>query len=204
MTRAGLKQMQKKEAVNPKNTLQLAEISMSQLIKGNSVDDRDFIARMELANTMGFNVLLSDYVRYFSLRSWFRRHTMESISILMKASDVSHLFEEDYYDGLEGRTLEGLGKLFADNTSVIVYPNTVDDKVQTLAEVEFPERFELIAKQLMRNNKLVASEGHDDSLIDISARKVMESIQAGNPDWESHLEGAVVEKIKSEKLFGYK
>ena len=204
MASAGLQQMKKKEGVDPRKTLQLAEISMSQLITGKSVDDRDFIARMELANMMGFNVLLSDYVRYFSLRSWFRRHTMEPISILMKASDANHLFDEEYYDGLEGRALEGLGKLFADNTSVIVYPNVRDGKVLTLENIKFPERLELVAKQLMQNNKLVASESHDESLIDFSARKVMESLRNGDADWESHLDKAVVEKIKAERLFGYR
>lgn len=204
MAQAGLAQMKKKEGVDPSKVLQFAEISMSQLIKGNAVDDADFIARTELANAMGFNVLLSDYVRYFSLRSWFRRHTMEPISILMKANDVGHLFDEEYYDGLEGRVLEGLGKLFADNTSVIVYPNKNDGKLQTLEDIKVPERLELIAKQLIINKKLVDIEGHDESLIDISARKVMESIQAGGSDWESHLDEAVTEKIKSARLFGYR
>jgi len=203
MARAGLAQMKKKEGVDPKKALQFAEISMSELIKGNSVDDADFIARTELANVMGFNVLLSDYVRYFSLRSWFRRHTMEPISILMKANDVTHLFDEEYYDGLEGRALEGLGKLFADNTSVIVYPNKNNGDLQSLEDIEFPKRMELVAKQLMINNKLVASEGYDGDLIDISARRVMENIQAGGSDWEAHLDESVAEKIKSERLFGY-
>ena len=203
MTQAGLQQMKNKEAVDPEKTLKLAEISMSQLITGSSVDDRDFIARMELANIMGYNVLLSDYVRYFSLRSWFRRHTMEPISILMKASDVTHLFDEEYYVGLEGRALEGLGKLFADNTSVIAYPNKENGELRTLNTLKFPERFELVAKQLMVNNKLVASEGYDESLVDYSARQVMTSIQNGDPDWEAHLDERVVEKIKNDRLFGY-
>ena len=203
MTQAGLQQMKTKEAVDPEKTLKLAEISMSQLITGSSVDDRDFIARMELANIMGYNVLLSDYVRYFSLRSWFRRHTMEPISILMKASDVTHLFDEEYYVGLEGRALEGLGKLFADNTSVIAYPNKENGELRTLNTLKFPERFELVAKQLMVNNKLVASEGYDESLVDYSARQVMTSIQNGDPDWEAHLDERVVEKIKNDRLFGY-
>ena len=123
MERAGKSQLAKKEGVDPKDIVLLAEISMSSVMTDDSLGDSDFLGRVELANAMGFPVLLSDYVRYFSLRSWFRRHTQAAMAILMKSGDVKdYLFDYDFYQGLEGGALEGLGKLFADNTSVFVYP----------------------------------------------------------------------------------
>lgn len=203
MAKAGLAQMVEKEGIDPDRTIQMAEISMSELVTADHVDDSDFILRTELANAMGFYVLLSDYVRYFSLRSWFRRHTMEPIALLMKTTDLDYLFNEKVHEGLEGGILEGLGKLFADNTSVLVYPSRHEDNILPLDQAKFTERLELVAKQLMINNKLVAYTGYDESITETSARAVMDAIRANKDGWEDYLVPEVSEKIKADKLFGY-
>ena len=203
MSECGLNQLERKEGLNSQSTLQLAEISMSQLVTGDAVDDRDFLARQELACAMGYHVLLSDYVRYFRLRSWFRRHTNAPIAILIKAMDIGHLFDEQLHLGLEGGVLEGLGKLFADNTSVFVYPGIIDKKLTTLAEIEFPADMALIAQQLISNNKLIPAEGCNQELLDISARQVLRQIQNGEPGWERYVDDAVADLIKQNQMFGF-
>ena len=204
MENCGIRQMDTIEGLDPKKIVSMAEISMSQLVTNDIVDDRDFLSRMQLASAMGFYVLLSDYVRYFSLRSWFRRHTQEPIALMMKANDLNYLFDRKVYEGLEGGILEGLGKLFADNTSVLVYPNIKDGKVHGLKDVQIPESVDLVAQQLMRNNKLVACEGFDASILNISARETTRMIESGEAGWEDALEPSVAEMIKQQQLFGYR
>jgi hypothetical protein len=121
----------------------------------------------------------------------------------MKTSDLSYLFDRKVYEGLEGGTLEGLGKLFADNTSVMVYPVMNNGEMRNLENYEFPESVELVAQQLMRNKKLVACEGFNESILDLSARKTLQMIDAGEPGWEEFLEPKVAEMIKDQKFFGY-
>jgi len=204
MENCGIRQMDTIDGLDPKKIVSMAEISMSQLVTNDTVDDRDFLSRMQLASTMGFYVLLSDYVRYFSLRSWFRRHTQEPIALMMKANDLNYLFDRKVYEGLEGGTLEGLGKLFADNTSVLVYPNIKDGKVHGLEDVQIPESVELVAQQLMRNKKLIACKGYDESILNISARETTRMIESGQSGWEDALEPSVAEMIKQQGLFGYR
>ena len=203
MEACGIRKMEKIEGVDSQKIVSMAEISMSQLVTNDTVDDRDFLVRMQLASAMGFYVLLSDYVRYFSLRSWFRRYTQESIALVMKTSDLNYLFDRNVYEGLEGGTLEGLGKLFADNTSVLVYPNLNSGKVHRLEDVRFPETVELVAQQLMRNNKLIACEGYDESIVEISARQAIQMISSNEPGWEDTLEPNIAKMIKEQGFFGY-
>ncbi|MEQ8953872.1 MAG: hypothetical protein ACFHHU_07895 [Porticoccaceae bacterium] len=200
----GIRQMEKTVGVDPQKIVSMAEISMSQLVTNDIVDDRDFLTRMQLACAMGFYVLLSDYVRYFSLRSWFRRHTQEPIALTMKASDLNYLFDRKVYEGLEGGSLEGLGKLFADNTSVLVYPNLSNGEIHCLENVQFPETVELVAQQLMRNNKLVALDGYDETVVNISARSTIQMINSGEKGWEDLLEPKIANMIKEQSFFGYR
>ena len=203
MENCGIRQMSAIEGLDPEKIVSMAEISMSQLVTNDTVDDRDFLSRMQLASAMGFYVLLSDYVRYFSLRSWFRRHTQEPIALMMKTSDLSYLFDRKVYEGLEGGTLEGLGKLFANNTSVMVYPVMTNGEMRSLENYEFPEAVELIAQQLMRNQKLIACEDYDENILGISARETIQMIESGEPGWEESLEPKVAEMIKEQQFFGY-
>lgn len=205
MERCGIAQLSTQEDIDPDSIVKLAEVSMSQVMTNDKLDESDFLARVDLANTMGYNVLVSDYVRYFKLRSWFRRHTQAPLAILMKAPDVADfLFKPSLYDGLEGGPLEGLGKLFADATSVFVYPVIKDGETYTLTDMTAPERLELVVEQLVRNNKLIAAEGYDENHLIVSARKVMEQITAGEDGWESALSPAVTKLIKERELFGVK
>ena len=204
MERCGIEQLAVQEDIPAENILRLAEISMSQVVANDQVNDSDFLARVDLANAMGYSVLLSDYVRYFKLRSWFRRHTQEAIAILMKASDINdYLFDISIYDDLEGGPLEGLGKLFADNTSVFVYPVHKDGKKYSLADIRFPERLEHVAKQLAQNGKLMAAIGYDEDRLHMSARQVIQQIPQGDGDWERSLSSKVTSLIKERHLFGY-
>ena len=205
MERCGIQQLATQENIDSADILRLAEISMSQVVSEDQINASDFLARVDLANAMGYNVLVSDYVRYFSLRSWLRRHTQAALAILMKASDINDfLFDTKLYDGLEGGPLEGLGKLFADNTSVFVYPVHKDGKKFSLTDIEFPERLELVAKQLEKNGKLIAAEGYDEDRLHMSARQVIQQIPEGDGDWEASLSADVTALIKERNLFGYK
>ena len=125
----------KEDGVEEDNVLVIAEITMNELSGHGSEADSDFLARVDLLNELGFSVLISDYLRFFRLRSWIRRYTPNRIGIVLSVLDFDYLFAEQYYDGLEGGILEAMGKLFADDTGVYVYPTIRDGKLVTLDTV---------------------------------------------------------------------
>ncbi len=204
MERCGVQQLAKEQDLEESNILRLAEVSMSQLMSDNQINQGDFLLRVDLANAMGYSVVVSDYFRYFKLRSWFRRHTKEALAILMKSSDINDfLFKESLYEGLEGGPMEGLGKLFADNTSVFVYPVHMDGEKHSLDDIEFPQRLEHIAHQIRQNGKLIDMQDYDESRLHISARKVVKQITQAEEGWENSLCEEVTSLIKERQLFGY-
>jgi len=84
-----------------------------------------------------------------------------------------------------------------------VYPNLNSGKVHRLEDVRFPETVELVAQQLMRNNKLIACEGYDESIVEISARQAIQMISSNEPGWEDTLEPNIAKMIKEQGFFGY-
>jgi hypothetical protein len=75
--------------VNPSNTIAIAEISLNDA-HGNDakVPESDIVARVQLLNSLGYNVMVSDYTRYFSLRAYFRQFTQLQIGIVMGMVNV--------------------------------------------------------------------------------------------------------------------
>lgn len=203
MTEAAMKQFLEEEGVQRDKVFTVAEITMAELANDAETDDASFLARVDLLNKLGYNVLISDYLRFFRLRSWMRRYTQNRIGIVLSILDFDQLFNESYYDGLEGGILEAMGKLFSGNTNVYVYPTRVGEKLVTLDNVEVAENTKYLLKHLIANKHLVATKTWNDENLHISARNIAKEIPLGQGDWEKQLPDAIRDEIKARCMFGY-
>lgn len=204
MMNAGVKKFSQEEGVSEDKLLVLAEITMNELSGQGEEADSDFLARVDLLNELGFSVLISDYLRFFRLRSWIRRYTQNRIGIMLSVLDFDYLFAEQYYDGLEGGILEAFGKLFSDNTNVYVYPTIRDGKLITLDNVDVSDELTFLLKHLIHNKALVSADIEDVGNLEISAREIIKEVPNGRGDWESKLPEITAQSIIKKKLFGFK
>jgi hypothetical protein len=191
------------QSVDEKDLVLLAEITMSELISGSEDDDRDFLARVDLLNAQGATVLVSDYLRYFRLRSWLRRYTQNAMGIVISVRDFDYLFNEDFYSGLEGGILEAMGKLFPDNTCMYVYPAKINGQLVTLDRVSVPPSQQHLFRHLLENRLLVPCNEFVEENLHISAPQLVESIARGRGDWEQSVPEQVASAIRQRRLFSY-
>ncbi|MCV2218969.1 TonB-dependent receptor [Thauera sp. Sel9] len=206
MTTAGLKQFSQLAAVNEDEIVSLAEITMNSLISGDRIDGTDFLARIELLASQGYTVMISDYVRFFRLRAYLRRYTQKPIGIVLSVRDFDSLFDEKYYEGLEGGILEAFGKLFPDNTHVYVYPSRPRGggaELVTLDNVQVPAKLRHLLAHLMDNDKLLAVQPLDDSHLHIDATEVLTGLRRGRGTWEQDVPEPVAQRIIDGRLLGY-
>jgi hypothetical protein len=205
MMGAGLAQFAEVSEVDATKTVALAEVTMNSLVSGDDVDAADFLARVDLLAACGYTVMISDYVRFFRLRAYLRRYTSEAIGIVLSVRDFSRLFDENYYEGLEGGMLEAFGKLFPDHTHVYVYPSrpTGSDALITLDNVEVPGHLRHLLAHLVENGKLVAIKRYEDRLLHIDSASVLAAITHGPGTWEDEVPDAVAERIVAERLLGF-
>src|SRR5688572_24080504 len=108
--------------VKGKDVVVLMEITMNNLLAAGSIDAQDFLSRVDLLADIGFTVLISNYSEYFRLTSYFRRYTKEMIGVAMGINNLLEIFNEKYYENLEGGILESFGRLFRNAVKLYIYP----------------------------------------------------------------------------------
>jgi len=204
MMHSAVHHFSQEEGVEKDKILVVAEITLNELYSDEDDADSDFLARVDLLNELGFSVLISDYLRFFRLRSWIRRYTQNRIGIMLSVLDFDYLFAEQYYDGLEGGILEAFGKLFSDNTNVYVYPTIRDGKLISLENVDVSDDLRFLLKHLRHNRAMVSADIQDVRNLEISAREVIKDLPNGSGDWEDKLPQVTRDSIVAKKLFGFK
>lgn len=81
----------------------------------------DLSSRMKALINLGFGVLVFGYSELYRMTLFINRYTQAPVRFVVGVSSVIHLFSVQH-SSLEGRLLEGLSKLFAQNVRVYVYP----------------------------------------------------------------------------------
>ncbi|MDM7860550.1 TonB-dependent receptor [Alteromonas sp. ASW11-36] len=206
MIEQGKKAFFAQKGVDESNTVAIAEISLNDAY-GNDANfpEADLIERVQLLNKLGYNVMVSDYTRYFSLRAYFRQYTKMHIGIVVGMINVKQIFDENFYRGVEGGILEGFGKLFPDNTKLFVYPErAADGKPTNFTEVKVPEHLRFLYRHLLENGFVAGIECSDPELFNIYSREVLKQIPTASKDWQQLVPEKVVEEIVNRKLFGYR
>jgi hypothetical protein len=211
-----------------KEVVVLVEITMNNLLAGGELDVHDFLSRVDLLGDIGLTVLISNYPEYYRLTSYFRRYTKEMIGVAMGINNLLEIFNEKYYDNLEGGILESFGRLFRNSVKLYVYPmrqeaydryleagNPTAGKSPT-GENSFASNVLITAKNaqvkdnlrslydhLMQNHYLDCIVGFDPNVLNTFSRDVLKRIKDNDPKWELMVPTPVVDAIKRRKLFGY-
>lgn len=108
--------------VKGKDVIILMEITMNNLLSSGHLDPQDFLSLVDLLADIGFTVLISNYSEYYRLTSYFRRYSKEMIGVALGINNLLEVFNEKYYENLEGGILESFGRLFRNAVKLYVYP----------------------------------------------------------------------------------
>lgn len=213
--------------VKGKDVIVLMEITMNNLLAAGELDAQDFLARVDLLGDIGFNVLISNYSEYFRLTSYFRRYTKEMIGVAMGINNLLEIFNEKYYDNLEGGILESFGRLFRNAVKLYIYPmrqEAYDRYLTTGQAVDAPssgvrssavnvlinaknvhvdEHLRNLYNHLLENHYIDCIVGFDTSILHIFSRDALRRIKEGDASWEKMVPPTVVAAIKKRGLFGY-
>lgn len=204
MIEGAKKQFVQEERVDPDSVHIVTELTLHESPNGDVSSDEDFLARVDLMNSLGYTVLVSDYFRFFRLRSFLRRYNKDELAVVLSVLDFDALFDEKYYDRLEGGILEAMGKLFSDNTYIYIYPSIVDGKLTTLDNVSVTPEQKYLLKHLISNGKMSAVSEYDEDNLHISSKAVFSKIKSADKSWKKDVPKDIKDLIIDNKLFGYR
>jgi hypothetical protein len=208
--------------VKGKDVIILMEITMNNLLAGGELDAQDFLARVDLLSDIGFTVLISNYSEYYRLTSYFRRYTKEMIGVAMGINNLLEIFNEKYYENLEGGILESFGRLFRNAVKLYVYPmkqeayaryiidSSGDSSNHTGASnvlinaknVRIAEHLSSLYAHLLENRYIESIAGFDPDILGIFSRDVLKKIKGEDATWEQMVPAPVAQAIKRRGLFG--
>ncbi|HWA11093.1 MAG TPA: TonB-dependent receptor [Opitutaceae bacterium] len=214
-------------AVKGKDVVVLMEITMNNLLAAGELDAQDFLARVDILGDIGFNVLISNYSEYYRLTSYFRRYTKEMIGVAMGINNLLEIFNEKYYDNLEGGILESFGRLFRNAVKLYIYPmkqEAYDRYLSTGQAVDSPstgtrpsavnvlinaknvhvvENLRSLYNHLLENHYIDCIVGFDPSILHIFSRDALRRLKEHDASWETMVPASVAAAIKKRGLFGY-
>ncbi len=224
-------QFMQEPAVKGKELVVLMEITMNNLLASGELDAQDFLSRVDLLADIGFTVLISNYSEFYRLTSYFRRYTKEMIGVAMGINNLLEIFNERYYENLEGGILEAFGRLFRNAVKLYIYPmqraafdrylangqpapadratapaliNAFSSGVLINARnLQVVEHLRNLYDHLLENHYIDCIVGYDPAILDIFSRDVLQRINNDDPTWEQMVPGPVAEAIKKRGLFGY-
>jgi len=228
MLRCACAQFVQEPLVKGKDFIVLMEITMHNLLSSGELDPKDFLSRVDLLADIGFTVLISNYSEYYRLTSYFRRYTNEMIGVAMGINNLLEIFNEKYYENLEGGILENFGRLFRQSVKLYIYPMKQDAFDNYLSNGAAPAHkpadptahlgsgllinaknlsvvphLRNLYEHLLENHYLECIVGFNPDILDIFSREVLARIRAQDPSWETMVPARVAAAIKRRQLFGY-
>jgi hypothetical protein len=225
MLQCALAQFLQEPALEGVDAVVLMEITMHNLLASGNLDHADFLARVDTLGASGNTVLISNYLEFYRLTSYFRRYTKQMVGVAMGINNLLEVFNERYYENLEGGILESFGRLFRNATKLYIYPmrkGAFDryckghpGEVSSAPASALPTEVFINANNLqvdihlrnlyaymLENHYIEALVGYNPALSDIFSRDVLVKIQQGDAHWEKMVPPKVAEFIKQRNLFG--
>lgn len=211
--------------VKGKDVIVLMEITMNNLLAAGALDAQDFLSRVDILSELGFTVMISNYSEYYRLTSYFRRYTKEMIGVTMGINNLLEIFNEKYYEHLEGGILESFGRMFRHSVKLYIYPmrqeaferylsggessanvtahSFASNVLITAKNVHIADHLANLYAHLLENHYIECIVGFDREILGIFSRDVLRRIKEGDARWETMVPATVAKAIKARHLFGY-
>ncbi len=182
----------------------VTEMTLKNLSGESGIDPEDFLARAMILESLGFNVLISSLTHYHSVAVYLSHYTRNNVGVVLGVPALLHVFEEKYYEDLEGGILEAFGRLFKAGVELLVYPYKDHDtgELTSLENVRVAENLKNLFRHLVDNRLLIPIEDFEETRLNIFPRDVLRLIQSGDDRWEQLVPPEVAKMIRENSYFG--
>ena len=211
MLQSAMAQFTKEPNVKNENVTVLFEMTLQNLKDSGEIDQNDFLDRVDILGAVGdelsenHHVMVSSFAEYYRLAGYLLRYTREPIGVAMGVPTLKELFEEKYYEDLEGGILESFGRMFKNDLRLYVYPTGGPDGTTVKVEnLEVDTHLQGLFDYLSNSGSIKGIDGFREDYLKIFSRDALEKIRCGDHTWEGMVPEKVVNLIKERGMLGYK
>ncbi len=195
-----------KENIDEDNMRVVFELTLKDLTADGRISDKDFVDRAELLGTLGYTVMISNYLKHYKMVDYLSTIARGfQMGVIVGIYNLQTIFDERYYDNLPGGLLEAFGRGFGHEVKMYVYPanNVETGEIYDLENFMIPENLRGLLQYMRANNKLAPIESYNPKLLHIMSDDVLSKINAKSASWEEDVPEEVAKAIKFYELFGY-
>jgi hypothetical protein len=184
--------------------VELMEITMRNLMATGEIDYNDFLARADVLAATGATVLISNYFEYYRLAAYLRRYTKKPIAITMGIPSLKELFDDAFYEDLEGGILESFGRLFKNDTRLYIYPLQDQEtrRLITVQKLKVAPHLRNLYAHLVENGYIESIDFYNKDFLHIFSRDVLKKISEHDDSWTAMVPPTVAAMIQERGLFG--
>ena len=205
MLKSGLHAFIAESDVEAERVVPVSELTLNNLIDREDISDTDFLHRVDILESLGQKVMISDYQKYYKLATYVSHITQGQIGIILGVAGLQRLFDEAYYEELTGGILEAFGYLFRHNVKLYVYPsyrpNSQD--IYTHSDLTLSSHLRHLYDYLHESNRIAGLEPLNHRHLNIVSDDVLRMIKDGVDGWEQMVPNKVSKAIKDKALFDF-
>jgi hypothetical protein len=195
--------------VEPEAVLVLSEMTLQNLRDRDGdeldrdVDVEDFLQRVEILCALGKNVMISNFFEFYKLAQYLSSQTNKPVAIALGIANLLNIFNENYYENLDGGILEAFGLLFRNDMRLYVCPKIDPDskKPVTVQSLKVQNHLRHLYLHLIDNNYIKNLDTIESQHLLIRSADVLKKIRNNDPSWVNMVPEKVVNIITERGLF---
>ena len=206
MLQKALNMFKNEEGVDPDNIDLILEMTLDNLSNvTGSIDEKDFLDRVNLLSSLNQMVMVTNFREYYKLSEYFTSFTKEKMGLIIGTNHLIKLFDTNYYKHLTGGILEAMGKLFHKSMKLYVYPYKEKNSKQIICSknLKMDNETQILFDYFKQKRSFVDITKYDKNYLETYTREIIKKIKKGESGWEKLLPDGIAEEIKNNHLFGY-
>ncbi len=196
----------KKELGHAKDIVSVVEITLRDLTLAGELDEQDYLDRVDLLCSLGQNVMISNYQEHYKLASYLSQFIKDkTLGIIIGLNNLTQIFDEKYYQNLDGGILESFARLFGSNVKLFVYPiiDAATGEIRTGNDFTPDRHLVSLFYYFIENHKILSIPDAKTDNLHIISDQVLDMIENDKEGWEDLVPNRVAEAIKTNHLFNY-
>jgi len=169
------------------NVIELCEISIHNLLRGEGIGPMDFLDRADALQALGKSVLISRCSEFHRIAAFLRRCTDQRVGIILSIGLLNELFKPKWSENLAGGILESFGRLFKEGVSLHVFPwkNRKSGEVVTAGTFQAPEDSMHLYRHFLENGKIIPVTFPNAQIPIRTGRDVCRMILKNDESWRT-------------------
>lgn len=183
--------------------IDICEISLSNLLRGQDVDLLDFLDRVDALASLGKTVMVTNIPHFHRIATLLNQFTKEPIAVALSIGLLNELFKEKWADS-PGGILATMGHTFLNKTKFYVTPwiNRKSGEFVTARTYKAPEKYRYLYQYLLANENIVEVPYFNEKLLFRTPRDIIRMIQEGDESWREYVPAEaerMVQHLKGEE-----